>query len=269
MIKVNCPSCGVRLSASDDYIGRPVTCQKCDTKFVLSKRWTNEPLSGSDVAQQLAQSGEPVPASQFPTPSPSTLVPPPGTPTPAVPTAVTIPQPDTSGLPAPPATALPLTTTKTTTPAEAQAQLQAIARAKTAERRGMPSLDGYVEARSVVEFFDFRFRRYLTPTILRISWLLILVVAFVWLVIVSYAYVASLMNSSELDSQNISQTVAAETSPFLLKTGVYLTTAATIGVSLMWLRVIFETIIAIFSMCNTLRTIDLRNATENDASKSP
>lgn len=33
---VGCPNCGVQLSASDEYIGRNVSCPECDTRFVIT-----------------------------------------------------------------------------------------------------------------------------------------------------------------------------------------------------------------------------------------
>jgi hypothetical protein len=47
MIKTSYPNCGFRLTAADDLRDKPVNCQKCGTKFVLSKRWLHEPPGNS------------------------------------------------------------------------------------------------------------------------------------------------------------------------------------------------------------------------------
>jgi hypothetical protein len=45
-----------------------------------------------------------------------------------------------------------------------------------------------------------------------------------------------------------------------LKTGVYLSSVVAILLALLWIRVLFETIMLLFSIGNTLRTIGPREA---------
>lgn len=121
----------------------------------------------------------------------------------------------------------------------------------------------------MVEFFDFRFRRYLTPWIIRISWPLVMTGAMIWIVIVSYTFVSSLIASGDLSvgpSENPSAVSAADepsdreqlfvVSPFFMKSGMFLTGMITIVLSVLWIRVVFETIILLFSIANTLRVIE-------------
>ncbi len=237
MIKVNCPNCGVRLTASDDHVGKPVNCQKCNTKFILSKRWTNEPL------EIVTDSHDSPGRNQFVVPLHASSG-------------------SSSSISAVEQISTP-STGNSTTPWEA------IARQEDAARRYAVHLDGYVEARSMVEFFDFRFRRYLTPWIIRISWPLVMTGAMIWIVIVSYTFVSSLIASGDLSvgpSENPSAVSAADepsdreqlfvVSPFFMKSGMFLTGMITIVLSVLWIRVVFETIILLFSIANTLRVIE-------------
>ena len=247
MIKVNCPNCGVRLTASDDHVGKPVNCQKCNTKFILSKRWTNEPLEMVTDSNRLASGASEAHDS-------------PGRNQFAVPL-------DASSGSSGSISAVEQVSTPTmgnsTTPWEA------IARQEDAARRHAVHLDGYVEARSLVEFLDFRFRRYLTPWIIQISWPLVMTGAMIWILIVSYTFVSSLIASGDLSvgPGESSSVVAAPgeptdrgplliVSPFFLKSGLFLTGIITIGLSVLWIRVVFETIILLFSIANTLRVIE-------------
>ncbi len=242
MIKVNCPSCGVRLTAPDELAGQPVTCQKCESKFVLSKRWMNEPLD-AEAVRSLSDSVPPpggLPATEPPKPAAPAVV--------TAPSAATVPASDSQPI-------AELSAPAVNGSGNPNAQLQAISRSQYAERLGKASLDGFVEARSFLEFFDFRLRRYLTPWILRISWLLVMIVALIWGGIVSWAYVTSLVGvEPTTPSPSAMQSVAANTPPALMKTGVYLSSIAAILLTLLWIRVLFETIMLLFSIGNTLRT---------------
>jgi endogenous inhibitor of DNA gyrase (YacG/DUF329 family) len=265
MIKVNCPSCGVRLSASNDHIGRPVTCQKCETKFVLSKRWTNEPLTEAELEQKrraaLNQVPSPVSSSasshDLPVPSVGSTAA-----NSTIPAAVSIPVPDSESATFDAPSVAPVRNPATDKPLpDPQDQLQAISLAKQAERRGAPSLDGYAEARSFVEFFDFRFRRYVTPWILKIGWLLLLIAAVVWFAIATYTYVAALLFSAQAPESELAGlpgTVVEPTSALVL-TFFYVSTIGSIVVGLLVCRVVFESVMALFSICNTMRTINLRD----------
>lgn len=291
MIKVNCPNCGVRLTAPDDFVGRAVNCQKCNTKFILSKRWMNEPLTvpgngnGDDVGHQpqeseasdSVQSNEPpkhadeksasavsgvdassseIPANRIPTEAVA-----------EIPTAIL---PGASGLWA---KSLPVDS-------PAESQLESIAKQTEAVRRGAPGLDGYVEARSFWEFFDFRFRRYLTPWILRISWLLILVLALIWFLIICYTYLSSLLQLGQSGDLPVAIDTGSGTSftsgeparisgaikwsPFFVESGVFLSAVFGLILTVLWIRVLFESIMMLFSMGNTLRTIDAKRLAEKE-----
>ena len=250
MIKVNCPNCGVRLTASDDHVGKPVNCQKCNTKFILSKRWTNEPLEVVADSQDRLESGN---KDSHDSPGRNQFTVP-----------IDFSSATSSGVSMLEQSApLSRATSNSATPWEA------IARQEDAARRHAVHLDGYVEARSLVEFFDFRFRRYLTPWIIRVSWPLVMTGALIWIMVVSYTFVSALIASGDLSvgpSENLPAASMAEEvanqknlfviSPFFMKSGLFLTGLITITLGLLWIRVVFETIILLFSIANTLRVIE-------------
>lgn len=221
MLKVSCPNCGVRLTASNELVGQPVNCQKCNTKFVLSTRWMNEPIvpgAASDSQPDQRSDEKPPP-----------------------------PRQSDSNWPALEATAVDPT------------------RITIRERSGS-WLDNYSEARSVADFFDFRFHRYLTPWIVRISWMIVLLLAVGWGLLISYAYVSSLLDNSGQGAEVSNAFGSADRpgnvfgSPFFLKTGVFLTGMTAVLLSVLWIRVLFELIILGFSIGNSLRAIRERDA---------
>lgn len=270
-MKVSCPTCGVRLSAPEDLLGKPVNCQKCNTKFVLSRRWMNEPLmvpvdesqlsrnddadlveNASLLREESSMGSSADPILEMPEPlegssssgdslaselseSPSLM---PGKPTkslliknPATEPIFRPPRNVSMDLPTPGIELLESTT----------------------------SLQDYRETNSLFDFFDFRFRRYLTPGIVRISWFLILLVSAVWLLLLSYFYLSSLLQRTNFEFPEIrtNSAVPIETtndSPvfkipqFFYNSALYFTYLIASTIALLWTRVLFETVIMVFSI---------------------
>src|SRR4051794_9122185 len=52
----------------------------------------------------------------------------------------------------------------------------------TLPRRSLAERGGFEPARSILDVFDFRFERYVTPIILRFTWILALLLAALWLI---------------------------------------------------------------------------------------
>ena len=149
--------------------------------------------------------------------------------------------------------------------------------------------------------FDFRFKRYWTPVIIRFSWYVVLILAALWIVFLSVAFVgawtsgsdASMLDSfglsdlsvSSLDLEgimggkadvdslnefldNVTEQGSAGTSlkpkkttyqsimSFGFTTLGFLTTIATMILSVLFFRVFFESIIVLFDMSSTLKSIE-------------
>lgn len=137
-------------------------------------------------------------------------------------------------------------------------------------------------ATSWFDLFDFKFEKYLTPWIIRLTWAVALVVSAVWLAMLLFGVVWTLIPSAA--EANLSQTqLRAEqelTSPGLeapetesprsrlkwrplklppqvvLATAMALTTIIAIMVCLLWVRVFLETVIVVFNIATTLKDIE-------------
>ncbi len=287
MIKVNCPNCGVRLNAPDELAGKPVNCQKCQSKFILSTRWANEPLSvgSAQGAQRISQpssdsdlgsqpdssraesksygSGSAVDyqadsatrsASQLPVPAPS--------------------QPNSllvESAYAPVSASLPIASVdlesgnQESQPADAgstlrpvvkevDAQLRSIAKAESSQRLRRFDIDGFTESDSLLDLFDFRFRRYLTPIILKASWVVVMFVAVGWGLLATFGYASSILNASSFQVGGAATNpITDNLSPQILKTGIFAGFLLGIVMALLWIRVLFESILMLFHMGNLMR----------------
>jgi hypothetical protein len=122
----------------------------------------------------------------------------------------------------------------------------------------------YQETLSFIDFFDFRFRRYLTPGIVRISWFLILLACALWILLLSYFYVSSLLHrhhftlpdvriGSNLASEPVSDPSVFTIPQFFYNSALYFTYLIVAMIGLLWTRVAFETIIMVFSIGSYLR----------------
>ena len=298
MIKVNCPNCGVRLTAADELIGRAVTCQKCATNFILSKRWTNQPLDGfssvEGVVPGISEAGRmatrsanrsadesakgslehfagPFPAEKVRSglSFPQATVP-----------GRSSPQPfasrDGSGteMESPAAEALPLDIAAS----ENHAQLNG-ARSR-ALRRPDFNLDDWIESRSLLDIFDYRFQRYLTPRILRISWIVILSAAalvLLWMTAMfCWSFVPSrwtemddpaLITSANPERFQLRPQVAAFALQILTKTALFGLAVSGVFLALLWLRVVCECVCLLFRSAGTLKTWQTQTLVEPEESQ--
>lgn len=139
---------------------------------------------------------------------------------------------------------------------------------------------------------DFRFDRYQTPTIIRISWICVLVFSVLWLMFMSLVFAGSffsggessasvpnpsidindIMNGENTDLSSLTGLLgglgSASSKPesafesfkgFVFKVLGFLTLVASLILSVLWCRVMFETIIVIFDINNSLKSIDQKS----------
>ncbi len=297
MIKVNCPNCGVRLNAPDELAGKPVNCQKCQSKFVLSTRWANEPISigSAKGSQRIPQTSDtkstsqsntsrsdssrpeatPItshessssaanyevnsdarPASQLPVPSP---IQPSAIPVESAYSPVAVParnppidsdaeNREIDGPLKPPHHAVANTSLDSS--GAVDSQLKSIAQANTSQRLRRFDIDGFTESDSLLDLFDFRFRRYMTPMILKASWIVVLFIAIGWGLLATFGYASSILNSPSVEFSN---PIADSLSPQVVKTGLFLSFLIGIMMAVLWIRVIFESILMLFHIGNLMR----------------
>jgi hypothetical protein len=283
MMKVSCPTCGVRLTAPEDLLGKPVNCQKCNTKFVLSRRWMNEPLMVSTEFQIPEKAEGYVPAeakvsllgndssegSSDPVSALLESIETPGSSS----EKTEIPSAETSSsLPGSPAQYFLTTKTIATEPIMRAARPlsgDVPDLAPEAESRDSLNLNHYRESDSILDFFDFRFRRYLTPGIVRISWFLILLATSLWLVLLSYFYLTSIIQRTgfvfpevlnrSLETRETSDHEMVFAIPaFFYKSALFFTYLIATLIVLLWMRVFFETVMMVFNVGSYLREAKFR-----------
>jgi DNA-directed RNA polymerase subunit RPC12/RpoP len=148
------------------------------------------------------------------------------------------------------------------------------------------------QATSLLDLFDLSFTRYVTPIIVRITWVLALVLAAVWLLVVIVGLVISLVPEMSREAQSDGAATAqserttsdrrpdngafefqsspqfefrrpsiperAEDSSFAvaMRVVVFSTQLVAIILFLLWVRVALEAVIVIFHMAANLRSID-------------
>ena len=134
---------------------------------------------------------------------------------------------------------------------------------------------------SIWDVFDFQFRRYVTPLIVKITWIVFLAVTAAWLTFAVAIFVMALPGNSELSfssntgfpsdvsvssPQYRQGRIAESPGPFwklseaaLFKVAMMITTVILASIGVLWVRVVLEAIIVIFNIAETLS--EIRNET--------
>jgi hypothetical protein len=127
---------------------------------------------------------------------------------------------------------------------------------------------------TLFDLFDLSFNRYVTPLIVKITWVLALVLSGVWLALVILAFGMSML--PELPDAPSSaprfrpQPHREFTTPFdsafenarsqtflqILRVVAFLTQIVAVSLFLLWMRVALESVIVIFNIAASLRSID-------------
>ena len=127
----------------------------------------------------------------------------------------------------------------------------------------------FLEGSSLLHLFDLSFKRFATPSIVRLTWFALLVVAAIWLLFVTVT-VASIALSDSPRSQRAPNPVERAQSPFALRapeiirnnTGqvffslLMLTQIVLTGLSFLWVRVGLEGAIVLFHIAGSLKSLD-------------
>lgn len=137
------------------------------------------------------------------------------------------------------------------------------------------------ESTSPLDLFDWKFEKYLTPWIVRITWMAVLAMAGLWVTLLSIGFLISLLpdqaiaepvtpnfgqfepSFSPSRSARMQPTVSPMLIGFVFRCVTVLTTIAATFLMLLWIRVILECSIVVFNIAKTLSSIDEKTVTPN------
>jgi hypothetical protein len=127
------------------------------------------------------------------------------------------------------------------------------------------------ESKSPLDLFDWKFEKYLTPWIVRFTWLAVLIVTGLWLTFVGLSFILSFFPELAFSSSPFSRSprIGISDDPWLWLLifrviGLCTTLIATI-VSLLWTRVLLESAIVIFNIAKSLASIDEKTVPPDSA----
>lgn len=104
---------------------------------------------------------------------------------------------------------------------------------------------------------DFRFEKYVTPWIVRITWIVVLVVGAIMLLLQIGGDISSLLpDGSNSRQPNFDFQPRGELVYRLVQFGQILLRYSTLFIGLLWIRVVLETMIVIFHIAQSLASID-------------
>lgn len=138
----------------------------------------------------------------------------------------------------------------------------------------------FQESKSPLDLFDWKFEKYLTPWIVRFTWVAVVVIAGLWLMFVTVSLlltfvpdVATPANDFEPSSPFSSSPqfeISLSDSPWLWLLVFRIVGGLTILfvtlIWLLWIRVLLESAIVIFNIARSLASIDEKTATPDSAS---
>ncbi len=115
--------------------------------------------------------------------------------------------------------------------------------------------------------FDWRFRRYLTPWIVRVTWIVFLLMTAMWLLILLIGFIVSItpVDSTSIRPKPVNnpfqQFKQPETSTggTLQYVAMLISVAITTLLGVLWVRVILELVIVRFNMAHSLETIEKKS----------
>lgn len=274
MSAITCPSCQRPVALTADG---PTKCPHCGSPFPV---FSAPPTPSQPVTPATPQPPDPFrppespsqAAEQTPAATPARATPlPPGSPTPAkpIPTAKPIPAAAAS------TTEQPIQTAAKPSPSEGPAP---VAKPVRSNRRRVT-----VEvptATAVMDFFDFSFQKYLTPVIVKITWVVTLVMGGIWILVLTLGVFADwLPDDSGQTSVRTNSTVISNgyeqqfdrinrnrgSIISVMRFVTWLTGIVSAIVGCLWIRVGLECVIVFFNISTTLTDIkqDLRSPPDN------
>ena len=127
----------------------------------------------------------------------------------------------------------------------------------------------FATSESLVDILDWRFRKYLTPWILRVTWVIVLVLAPLWILLLLVQIVGiwlpDLQWTADAGSQAADQLRRETLREPVLPWWFQMRVAATVwqisriagtAVAILWVRVVLELAIVLFNIATTLTTIE-------------
>lgn len=136
----------------------------------------------------------------------------------------------------------------------------------------------FVSSTSLLDIFDWRFKKYLTPWILRATWLIVLLVAALWVLYQSFSFMGAWLPEMGWDTgvaNDFAGRPQREVSrepvlPFwfqlrAMKSLLAVTKIAATAIVMLWIRVAFEVAIVLFNIATALTAIeaDVRKHTQS------
>lgn len=130
----------------------------------------------------------------------------------------------------------------------------------------------FKQAASLLDVFDLKFEKYVTPLIIRVTWAIVLAFAVLWIVVVVAGSIMSLMPETDTESSRVRTTIELPESLKSVQRSaddsvergwaraynvlLALTQIAFIGLAVLWVRVSLETVIVVFNIAKTLTSMD-------------
>ncbi|MFO0906599.1 MAG: DUF4282 domain-containing protein [Pirellulales bacterium] len=265
-LTIRCPSCDQPLQVSPQHVGKTVRCPSCKAAIKVPPMGL-APSSGQG-------SPAPPPAPQFPPP------PPPHSPPPHTHTQPSYAPP--AYAPAP-ANAAPPAPAPDYVDSGSSGDLSFTSGGGSSRRSSSRLPRGMTPSTSILDIFDFSFKRYVTPLIVKITWILTLVLSLIWIASLSFWFLSGLVGDaggassraaaglSSSRAVGMAPTMEYETRPVGLSTSTTLLIARVTGyltfllgaiIGILWVRAVLEGIIVIFHIAETL--VDIRSQVSRD-----
>lgn len=119
---------------------------------------------------------------------------------------------------------------------------------------------------TLLDVFDLTFARFVTPIIVKIIWVIILILAGLWLLLLTFLLVMGLIGSSGvgMSSFGAGPAIGAESRlvAALIQIVIYCFQVAATGAALLFWRLMLESIMILFSVSNSLKSIDRKTRPE-------
>ncbi len=150
-------------------------------------------------------------------------------------------------------------------PQQASSMMPSFSAVNVRSRMRSATLRTFRESNSPLDLLDWKFEKYLTPWIVRFTWLAVLTLAALWITLLTVSTVASLLPETDSSSRAIDYSFRSpqEAMPghdwlwFMVYRVIGFGTAIAITIIwLLWVRVLLEFAIVVFNMAKSLASID-------------
>jgi|GEM_PF-6763992 len=124
---------------------------------------------------------------------------------------------------------------------------------------------------TLLDVFDLSFKRYVTPLIVKVTWVLTLFFASIWLLIIFTVLMIDLMPDTpahmrqrpglQFDLIGVLNKIDRAWWRTLIRTVMVSTQVATVVLFVLWMRVLLESVMVVFQMAASLKSIDRKTKT--------